>query len=361
MDKNKTKILFITRNRSKRGGHVVLVNLVCELRKQGYDTTLTTFKPEGEIDFPDCERLWNGVNPDIVTIPSSEKYDEQILIYTKEASRYLKNNIDKYDRVVLDSWHIAHAAIKAGVISDKVFHFVQSDPEFTPEDNSKIWKAEFFSLLPLYKSQKIFVSNSLAHLFQSRYGVKGDVLNLFIDEEYFRAKKKVEKRSTINIISSSADFNMPEKGLDVLLEKLSQFNSFPFKLTLVSGRPIKKDLIGFPFEITETSSQEPKEMVELFLKNDVYINTSTNESFCLVLAEALAVGMPAIALDSNGNRDYMDGSNAIFIRDANMFNDGLPKMADYEFREILSRNAKNSMVKYKIENTVNQFKEIIGI
>jgi glycosyltransferase involved in cell wall biosynthesis len=361
MRTNKLKILFITRNRSKRGGHIVLTSLVRELRKQGYDVSLVAFRPKGEVDFPECEELWKNIQPDIISIPFSLNAEEQILHYTNYAAKYLQKNEKNFDRIILDSWHIAHAAIKSGIVSKKVFHLVQSDPEFFPEDYSKIWKSELFSLLPLIPIRRIVVSNSLASLFEKRYRKRYDVVELFVDDIFFQVKFKCLERKRLRFISSSGDFNVPTKGLDFLLNQLKKIKKYPFELTLVSGGQIKKKLGRFPFKINITTTSTRKAMADLLSNHDIYINTSTKETFCLALAEALAVGMPSIAVDSVGNREYMDGKNAIFIKNPKDFSGGLEKLFELKFRKKLSRKAKESMKKYRIENTVNNFKKIIAI
>ncbi len=129
----------------------------------------------------------------------------------------------------------------------------------------------------------------------------------------------------------------------------------------MSGRPIKANLSKFPFKIKAASAQTPAEMIKILKNNDIYINTSTNESFGLCLAEALAMGMPAIALDSVGNRDCMDGKNGIFVKNKKDFQKGLAKLGDYKFRIKLSKQAKESMKQYTLNNTIGQLKKILDI
>jgi glycosyltransferase involved in cell wall biosynthesis len=361
MPDNKIKILFITRNRSTRGGHIVLINIIQKLRKQGFLIDLAAFKPTGEVDFPDCEDLWQKIDPHIVEIPFSNDNNEQIIYYTNAAATYLKKNYTQYDKIVLDSWHILHAAIKSKVDTSNMFHLVQSDPEFKPENSEKIWKSELFATLPLYPIKKIIVSRSLLGLFKNRYEVQSDLMELFADKIYFSTKFKVNKRKIMRFISTSGDFNSPSKGLDFLIEQLAQFKSYPFTLTLVNNGMIRKDLSGLPFSCNITSAKNPKEMSKLLADHDVYINTSTKESLCLCLVEALAVGMPAIALDSIGNRDYANNLNFIFVKNKKLFKNELAKLSDIQLRRMLSKNAKESVQKYKIENTVYQFKKIVNI
>ena len=116
-----------------------------------------------------------------------------------------------------------------------------------------------------------------------------------------------------------------------------------------------------PFAVEEATGQDPDEMIKLLSAHDAYINTSTNESFCLCLAEALAVGLPVIALDSVGNRDYMNGDNGLFVRDEKDFREELARLSDFELRKSLSKRARESVKQYAIKETIESFKKNVKI
>lgn len=146
-----------------------------------------------------------------------------------------------------------------------------------------------------------------------------------------------------------------------LLEKLEKFKEFPFELVLVSGKPINIDKNQYKFPVLVKTAINAKEMVNILMENDIYINTSSREGFCLCLAEAMAMGMPTIALNSIGNRGYMTGENAVFIEDNNIFLAGLAKLKDYDLRKRLNSEAKNSMRSYNLEEMIKNFKKILSI
>ncbi len=353
------KILFITRGRSSRGGHVIFTNIVRELCRDGYDVTLTTF--ESREDMKRVIPYWEDVDVNFVEIPHLQDRDSRQIAHIKAASVYIKENIDKFDRIILDSWFISMAAIRENIFSDKIFHLVQSDPAFIPENQMEFWKSELFNLMPLTSMNRIVVSESLALYFKEKYKKEFEHVRLFLDDIYLKSEFNVKSRKILKIVSSSAAFNIKTKGLNFLLEQLERIKEFKFELTLISGDTIKKDLSGYSFPINIKSAKNPNEMSLELCRHDIYVNTSTEESFCLALAEAIAIGMPAIALDSVGNREYMDGENAIFIEKAEDFISGLLKMRDMEFRRKLNAKAKNSMQEYTIKNTVERLKEIIDI
>jgi len=357
--KSGMKILFITRGRSSRGGHVIFTNIVRELRRDGYDVTLTTF--ESREDMKMVVPYWENIDVNFVEIPHLQGRDSRQIAHIEAASVYIKENIDKFDRIILDSWFISMAVIRENIFSDKIFHLVQSDPAFIPENQMEFWKSELFNLMPLTPMNKIVVSESLALYFKEKYKKRFKNMRLFLDEVYLKSKFEVKSRKILKIVSSSATFNIKTKGLDFLLEQLEKIKDLKFELTLISGDEIKKDSSKYSFSIEIKSAKNPIEMTKELCNHDVYVNTSTEEAFCLALAEAIAIGMPAIALDSVGNREYMDGENAIFIKKSDDFIPGILRMKDMKFRKKLSANAKKSMQKYTIKNTIKSLKEIINI
>ncbi len=357
--KPSAKILFVTRGRSSRGGHVVLVNIVRELRKEGYDVTLTVF--ESKKQMKKVVPYWESMDVNFVEIPHLKERNSEQIEHVKAISKYIRENVDSFDKIILDSWITALAVAREYIFSDKIWQLVQSDPLFVPENESVFWKAELLGLLPLTPMNRIIVSETLAKHLSKRYKKKFEYLSLFLDENYLKCKFDVGESEILKIVSSSATFNIPTKGLDFLLDQLKKIKDFKFELTLISGEKIEKDLSEYPFPIKITSTKNSLEMAQELCKHDVYANTSTKESFCLALAEAIAIGMPAIALDSIGNREYMDGNNAIFVDNPKDFITGLLKMKDVKFRKGLNVKARESMKKYKIKNTIKEFKKIIEI
>ena len=351
-------ILFITRNRSGRGGHILVVNLVKQLRTRGHTVTLVAFKPEGEADFPDCEVLWEGSNAVLIPIAASDDYNEQMSLYISAGTDYLRKNAEKFDRVILDSWFTMGAGINAGIITEKVYHLAQSSPVFKPKDSSKIWESLFFDLLPRYPVQRIVPSEADAALYREQYRQTCSVLPLYLSDAFHQSSLEIHERSPLRLVTSAADFNLPQKGLDFLLDSLKTFTGFPFTLTLISGKPIERDLTNFPFSIELQSADSPEKMVALLQESDIYLCTSRKESFCFALAEALAMGMPAIALDSVGNRDYKTGF--AFIENDTDFLPTLATFQDKTIREEWAARAKRSVSEYRLDRTIDVFNEIIS-
>ncbi|HUD11778.1 MAG TPA: glycosyltransferase [Candidatus Saccharimonadia bacterium] len=357
------KILLLTRTLARTGGMIIVSSLVRQLSKRGFDITFVAFKPQGTPEIPDdAKDLYKDLKVTVIEIPRKENADTQIKEYIGAAAKYLREHHGEYDKIILDSWYIMMAGAIAQVIAaPKVFHLVQRDPVFEPENDSKIWTAFSLELAGLFKMQRIVVGRSLAEIFKRRYGVEHRVLDIYVDEEYRKGEFTVRDRKPIKFLASAANFNQPWKGLDFLLESLENFSEHQFELTLVTSNPVERDLSTLSFPTTVEKAQTPLEMRQLLLEHDVYICTSTSESFCLALAEAVTLGMPAMALNSIGNRDYANSDNFYFVKTKEDFLSQLSKICNLDNRKKLHAVARDSMAKYTIDTMTKQFLEALHL
>jgi glycosyltransferase involved in cell wall biosynthesis len=81
---------------------------------------------------------------------------------------------------------------------------------------------------------------------------------------------------------------------------------------------------------------------------DIFLNLSEAEGFCIVVAEAMAAGLPVIAVDVGGIRDYgRDGENMLKLPapDAGGARNAIVRlMSDQSLRERLGRRARADML-----------------
>lgn len=332
------------------------------LQAEGVDLHFVAFKPRGSEDFPGCEHLYQDIqNIEIIEIEPHGNDTLLMKAYVDASANYLRQHQQEFDKIILDSWFTVMAGVIAQIDYDKTYHLVQSDPYFDPENESVIWKSRAFELLPYFPLKRIVVSHSVQQLFQDRYEQYYPNINLFIDDAYRRADFGISDQPTIRFITSASDFNILSKGLDFLVDTLQELQGKQFSLTILSGKPLNRDFSRYNFPISVTSAQGPEQMIEVMRTHDVYVNTSVNETFCLALAEAITLGMPAIALDSVGNRDYAKGDNFIFVKDQKDFSAQLAHIMNFNVRARLHKAARPSMQAYNINTTVRQFKEAVGL
>lgn len=130
----------------------------------------------------------------------------------------------------------------------------------------------------------------------------------------------------------------------------------PFRLFLVGDGPLRnevqekaraaglEDRILFPGKISE---------VETLLGNShLYVHAATGEPFGLVIAEAMAAGLPVVCLDGKGNRELMaDGQNGYLLTepDARLFAQKIQSIvSDRNRRENMATAARTTAARYDI-------------
>jgi hypothetical protein len=107
------KILFVTKGRSKRGGHIILTTLARELRERGHEARIVCFEPDGLCDTSQCQVFWEGIDTIIVPFPGSPNHEQCHIDLIREEVAYLGDQAQYYDRIILDSAIITWGAIKA--------------------------------------------------------------------------------------------------------------------------------------------------------------------------------------------------------------------------------------------------------
>lgn len=144
--------------------------------------------------------------------------------------------------------------------------------------------------------------------FFSKYDVK--VINNGIDLDVFkptksdfRKKYNLEKKFIILGVASMWD---ERKGLKYFLE-LSKCIDSNYKVVLVGLNDkqlnqLPQNIIG----IKRTNSVE--ELAEIYSVADVFVNMSSEETFGLVTAEAMACGTPAVSINSTANPELLTDS-----------------------------------------------------
>lgn len=97
-----------------------------------------------------------------------------------------------------------------------------------------------------------------------------------------------------------------------------------------------------------------------YAKSSLIVMTSNYEGFGMVLVEAMACGVPAVAFDCKcGPKDIIkDGENGLLVRngDIQALADAMMKvMVDQEYRKRLSKNALNVVSTYSEETVMNKW------
>jgi hypothetical protein len=356
------KVLFITRMTSGTGGMVVLSELARGLTARGHDVEMAAFRPSGTDSFPDGAALYSGINVVFIDVPKRDTESAQADEQVTAATDYLKQNHLNYDRILVDSWYIMLAAALAQVLTlPHVFHLAQRDPIFEPDNDSAVWKAKLFQLMGVTAAQRIIVGRSLTRILNERTGYDYPSLDVFVNDAYREGEFTIRDHNPLAFVASAANFNLAWKGLPFLLEQLERFSARPFELTLVASTPIDHDLKRYSFPIKVIHAETPVALRNILLEQDAYLCASSNESFCLALAEAVTLGMPSVALDSVGNRDYFTGHNFLFAKTPSEFLQLLNEVSNPQVRKRLHDASRPSMAAYTSSHMTEQFCKAFGI
>lgn len=142
------------------------------------------------------------------------------------------------------------------------------------------------------------------------------VINNGIDLSVFRPRRKLisisgQDVSNKRIILGVAGIWEERKGL-IVFKELAKEISDEYLIVLVglNKRQIKglpKNIIG----ITKTANRHT--LAEIYSSADVFVNPSTEESFSLVTAEAIACGTPVVVLDTSAVGELVTNTNGIVL------------------------------------------------
>ena len=146
-----------------------------------------------------------------------------------------------------------------------------------------------------------------------------NVVPLFCLDEDMPEKTSYELGGTLKL--AGAGRLVDRKNFDRLIEATRQLNDegIATELTILGDGPEYGVLQALRTKLgLQDKVSLPGYRAKWFreaLKADIFLNTSDTEGFCIVVAEALAVGLPVIATDVGGIREYgHDGVNMLKLQ-----------------------------------------------
>ncbi len=105
---------------------------------------------------------------------------------------------------------------------------------------------------------------------------------------------------------------IPRKNLSTLLDVFATLDAARARLVLVGEGPELPDLqqqaqrLGIASRVHFAGFVSDIEKFQLLSAADVYVSTALHEGFGIVFLEAMACGLPVVAFDSGGQRDFLD-------------------------------------------------------
>lgn len=169
-----------------------------------------------------------------------------------------------------------------------------------------------------YLDRLVVVSSALKDRIKELFNVDSVVIHNMIGPE-FCFGEKTDLSDKIKIISIG-DL-IPRKCFDLVINALSRVISVYPNITLeiIGAGPEKEYLEALIQEkkITDKVSlvgRKGRDYIVPALQNaDLYVLSSSSETFGLVAGEALACGLPVLATDCGGPKDFIDVGNGLII------------------------------------------------
>jgi len=232
---------------------------------------------------------------------------------------------------------------------------------------SKSWYVAWYEyrvLRRLYKKNQpqhfLAISESEKKYFEESKGLDGKIslLRNAIDVEKFtRPTKRLSKDplSLINVGSFQAKKN--QAYLLLVLKHLKANPKVQAHLTCLGDGDLKVPFLNMSKELgvvpCVTATGNVSNVAQYLWKGEVYVHSAKYEPFGLVLVEAMAAGLPVIALDAGGNRDIVeDGVNGYLLpKDTNPKVFAEKIMAVWQDKELLAslqKGAIRTAAKYDI-------------
>jgi glycosyltransferase involved in cell wall biosynthesis len=182
---------------------------------------------------------------------------------------------------------------------------------------------------------------------------EGHVIPLFVAAGH--APFKIEYRLGSGLRIAAAGRLVARKNLALVIEAVTMLRAEDVDVTLdVYGdgpekRAIETLLAQRGLEECVTLHGYRADWVTQARSADIFVNLSEAEGFCIVVAEAMLAGLPVIAVDVGGIRDYgRDGENMLKLRapDAGGARTAVLRlMCDQALRERLGRRARADMLR----------------
>lgn len=168
----------------------------------------------------------------------------------------------------------------------------------------------------------ISVSTALRKNIQEQIGTDSIVIPNMLGHEFLHKTKNEHRNNKIKKIITTGRL-VEGKKFDLLIRALSNINT-PYDLNIIGNGPIKNklELLIQQLNLTEKihllGHKNKDELVCLLEQSDLFVLPSQSETFGVSYIEALACGLPIIATDCGGPKDFVTKENGLLIPTNNL-------------------------------------------
>lgn len=370
-------IAIVTNNYKPYSGGVVssIVNLTNELRAQGHKVYIIT------LEFLDNHEVEEGVIR--LSCPLKFKYHGNNMAIPWRPCHNLCKIFEEIKPDVVHSQHpfyLGHCALKAARCNkipivftyhtqyEKYVHYLPF-PERLSAPVAKLIALDYCKRVDAI----VAPSQSIADfLLQEKITTTIKIIPSGINPIFFTPAKhpSIATNGIIKLITVSRF--VKEKNIPFLLEVFSKLDQNKFEFTLVGFGPELDALKEIAYKKLKLSTAavkfiiapEKEALVALYQQADLFLFASKTETQGLVLAEAMACGVPAIALCAPGAKDIIkNGCNGFLVNSQEEMAYAINKLAN-SFEELCSlkklaaEQSKNYSTANFAHNLIELYKQL---
>jgi glycosyltransferase involved in cell wall biosynthesis len=157
------------------------------------------------------------------------------------------------------------------------------------------------------------------------------------------------------------------KGLDALLQVMSQLGSARFKLVVVGEGPARSELetkarsLGVADAVRFAGYVSEERKRQILEASDLYVSTSLHEGFGIVFLEGMQHGLPVVCFDRGGQVDFVNDSvgRLLPLGDLARCRAAILEIAgDAALRERLGAAARRLAEEYSVERYAQRYRNI---
>lgn len=368
------RILQIIPNLKAGGAERLVLNISQELSKRS-DVEVKLLLLEDGIDYPELvEGLDYEITPSRYVPSMTGKSIRKLDHYQKVLNRFQPDIIHSH---LFQAEVFARSALWPS--AQYFCHFHSNMEQF-----------ERFGLHTLTSKQRLTRYYERHLLMRSYRKQPTHFIAISKDVEAFVRKQLPAKAGSVHMLPNAIDLDRFSPAVDrsnqervqlVTVGRLDQNKNHHFLLRVIGE--LRKDLPGIHLEIigagplqnqleagiqefglqqNVTLSGHSSEPEKTLHTSTIYVHSARQEGFGLTAVEAMACGLPVVALAAGGNRDVIqDGENGYLLPqgDISGFVGGIKRLAsDKELYEEMSRNALATARKYSMDTYADQLLQL---
>lgn len=188
-----------------------------------------------------------------------------------------------------------------------------------------------------YADYVMAVSHFLSANLTKNFGVKCHVINNMVDDLFFEGSiEDHQDRTTVRFIAIGS--LLPIKGFDTLIRAFAKMKMMNKADLCIVGEGSEhqnlQELLNsvlLQHKIHLLGYKSPKEISNLLSDSDYYVLSSKSETFCIACIEAMAKGLPIIATECGGPKEYINEETGVFVSidDEDALADAMDRMVLY--------------------------------